>query len=183
MVNSRQNFNLPTFQQLGLTVDSHAWPLHAKPITTIDLDALLSLAVGTPFFDRMSLAVDFCRVAATYAPVPPVNLTDSRCALTSPQVEWMINNDFWAPIPQHEVLGVMRVFLRPEGDKDPPRNRVIHWCYKKKKRPTSAVGACPLGEKKKKTPHGTHPITTDGETGGPWGVLVQLLCVVVWYFS
>ena len=107
-------------------------PLQPKPLPTLDPDAILRLAEGTPLAAQMQEAWRLLNDASRYAGVPPVNLEDSSCSLSSAQVEYMRDIGFWTRIPADQVAkirGVCRIFTIEEWFKNPPRARVISWAW------------------------------------------------------
>lgn len=183
-----RHFGAGTWKDINTPIDPR-WPLHVKELHLITVPEVAVLAEGTSHQKDWELAERFLNDPTIYAPVPPVNFTDSRMDLVPADFQFCRQLDFYAPIDAGKVRGCVRAFTIGEPFKKPPRKRLIHWTYTVNQwRYTPDLSLCRTSDARRSVWDGPFAVSIDVKgcyNQIPYGVNVRpffcFLVGFVWY--
>ena len=122
------NFNVPTWEDLGYAANP-SWRVHAMPIGRADIPAITRFSKGCPRELELEWAeqVAYLTLRGAYPAEINADLSEARTDLDIGQFDQVIDSGLLDEKPENvKVEGIVRVFLRGEPSKIPPRNRLIN---------------------------------------------------------
>ena len=122
-----RNFGVPNQEEVGIK-GSPNYPLHAKKISTCDLEKITELSKGTPYEKEWMTVMKFLGDPALFCNVPSPDLNDSRCSLSIEEVRQLYVDGFLELLSEDgRILGVVRCYKLLEALKE--RYRLISWTF------------------------------------------------------